>query len=64
MAGLARESNARLVTTQKDAVRLPPLPEGAQAPLAIPVWLAFEDEGAAVALVTAALARARPWKSR
>ncbi len=64
LAGLARENNARLVTTQKDAVRLPPLPEGAQAPLAIPVRLAFEDEGAAVALVTAALARARPWKSR
>ena len=60
---LAREKNARLVTTQKDAVRLPPVPEGAQAPLAIPVRLVFDSENEVVALLTASLSRARPWKS-
>ncbi|MCC0001635.1 MAG: tetraacyldisaccharide 4'-kinase [Methylobacteriaceae bacterium] len=59
---LAREKNARLVTTQKDAVRLPPVPEGAQAPLAIPVRLVFDSENEVVALLAEGLARARPWK--
>lgn len=63
LAALAVEKNARLVTTQKDAVRLPPFPDGVAAPLAIPVRLVFEDEAAAAALVAAALARARPWRN-
>lgn len=63
LAELAREKNARLVTTEKDAVRLPSPPEGAQPPLAIAVRAVFEDEEAAAALISAALARARPWKS-
>lgn len=62
LSALAREQNARLVTTQKDAVRLPALPDGADMPLAIPVRLVFEDEIAAAALLSEALSRARPWK--
>lgn len=62
LVALAREKNARLVTTQKDAVRLPPVPEGAQTPLAIPVRLVFDNEDEVVALLTESLARARPWK--
>lgn len=62
LAALAREKNARLVTTQKDAVRLPPPPEGMQGPLAIPVRLVFENEEEAAALLVESLARARPWK--
>lgn len=61
LVATARERGARLVTTQKDAVRLPPLPDGAQGPLAIPVRIVFEDEAAARALLADALARARPW---
>lgn len=62
LSALAREHNARLVTTQKDAVRLPALPEGETLPLAIPVRLVFEDENAAGALLAEGLSRARPWK--
>lgn len=59
---LARQRNARLVTTQKDAVRLPNTPEGAEAPLAIPIRVVFEDEDAAAALLAEGLGRARPGK--
>ncbi|MBX3526900.1 MAG: tetraacyldisaccharide 4'-kinase [Rhodoblastus sp.] len=62
LVNLARERNARLVTTHKDAVRLPPLPESMQALLVIPVRLAFENEDEAAALLAEGLARARPWK--
>ena len=63
MIALAQEKQARLVTTQKDALRLPALPEGAPLPLAIPVQIVFEDEEAASALLAEALSRARPWKA-
>ncbi|HMN73127.1 MAG TPA: tetraacyldisaccharide 4'-kinase [Rhodoblastus sp.] len=59
LAELARAKNARLVTTRKDAMRLPALPEGAVAPLAIPVRIVFEDEDAVGALLADSLARAR-----
>jgi len=63
LIALAQEKQARLVTTQKDALRLPALPEGAPLPLAIPVQIVFEDEEAASALLAEALSRARPWKA-
>ncbi len=56
---LARTKHARLVTTQKDAVRLPPFPAGAPAVTAIPVRIVFEDEAAVRALLTEALAQRR-----
>ncbi len=61
---LAEQNGALLVTTQKDAVRLPPPPAGARAPIAIPVRLVFDDEEAAARLLRTGLARVRPWESR
>ncbi|MFT4096823.1 MAG: tetraacyldisaccharide 4'-kinase [Rhodoblastus sp.] len=60
LAELARTKSATLVTTRKDAMRLPVLPEGAPAPFAVSVRILFEDDTAVAALLADALARARP----
>jgi len=59
LTALARERGAQLVTTRKDAVRLPAPPAGAPAPVAIGVRLVFEDDAAVDALLAKSLAGAR-----
>lgn len=55
LAALQRRHDATLVTTEKDAVRLPP----ALAAEALPISLVFAEPGALMATLDAALSRAR-----